>query len=125
MTTTMSVSEVVETYGAAWGETDDAKRRALLERSWADDGEFIDPQSHTKTREELVELIASFQKQFAGAAIVATSGVEEHHGWLRFTWTFQGADGNAIFEGFDVGELAPDGRLQKIVGFWGPAPALG
>jgi hypothetical protein len=27
-------------------------------------------------------------------------------------------------EGFDVGELGPDGRLRRIVGFFGPFPPI-
>jgi len=28
-------------------------------------------------------------------------------------------------EGIDFGELAPDGRLRRIAGFFGPPPAAG
>ena len=117
--------ETAETYGAAWNEPDDAKRRALLERAWAGDGVYTDPQSHAEGREALLQLIAGFRAQFAGARIVATSGVDEHHGLIRFTWAMHGADGNTIMEGIDFGELAPDGRLRRIAGFFGPPPAAG
>jgi len=32
-------------------------------------------------------------------------------------------DGSTGMEGIDVGQLAEDGRLQSIVGFFGPPPA--
>ena len=53
-----------------------------------------------------------------------SSGVDEHHGRLRFTWRMEGADGSTIIEGIDFGELADDGRLQRSVGFFGPRPDL-
>jgi hypothetical protein len=33
------------------------------------------------------------------------------------------ADGVVTLERIDFGELAPDGRLKRIVGFFGPLPA--
>ena len=40
MTTT---EEIVLAYVAAWSETDEGKRRALLEKSWAENGTYTDP----------------------------------------------------------------------------------
>ena len=124
MTTAMTTQQIAEAYGAAWNETNESKRRALLEQSWADGGVYTDPQSHVEGREALLALIAGFQQQAPGARIVATSGVDSHHGKLRFTWKMAGADGTTIIEGIDFGELAPDGRIQRIVGFFGPPPPM-
>ena len=33
-----SAQEAVDLYGSAWGEPDEAKRRAILEKAWAEDG---------------------------------------------------------------------------------------
>jgi hypothetical protein len=124
MTTATTTQQIVEAYGAAWNEPDQAKRRALLEQAWADGGVYTDPQSHAEGRDALLALIAGFREQAAGASIVATSGADAHHDQLRFTWKMLGADGSTIIEGIDFGELAPDGRIQRIVGFFGPPPAL-
>ncbi len=123
MTTTVSTQEIVETYASAWNEPDESKRRTLLEKAWADDGVYTDPQSHVEGREALIQLIAGFHQQAPGARILPASGVDEHHGRLRFGWKMAGADGSTVIEGIDVGELAPDGRIQRIVGFFGPLPA--
>jgi hypothetical protein len=40
MTTT---EEIVLAYVAAWSETDEGKRRALLEMSWTENGTYTDP----------------------------------------------------------------------------------
>ena len=39
----MHTDEMVAAYGAAWNETDEAKRTALLESSFTDDGVYNDP----------------------------------------------------------------------------------
>ncbi|MDO8612953.1 MAG: nuclear transport factor 2 family protein [Dehalococcoidia bacterium] len=119
-----SVDEIVAAYMAAWNETDEAKRRSLLEMSWADDGTYTDPQSDVAGREALTALIGGMHGQMPGARIDVTSKTDLHHDKLRFAWKFVGADGSMTIEGIDFGELAEDGRLKKIVGFWGQPPAL-
>jgi hypothetical protein len=75
-------------------------------------------------RDALLAHIAGFQQMLPGARIEMTSGVDEHDGWLRFAWSMIDVSGATATEGFDVGELGPDGRLQRIVGFFGPFPPL-
>lgn len=120
----MGVREVVAAYGAAWAEHDEDSRRKLLEEAWADDGVYCDPTAKVEGRDALVAHIAGFHQQFPGARLDLASGVDEHDGWLRFAWKLVGSDGATVMDGFDVGELAPDGRLQRIVGFFGPFPPL-
>lgn len=116
----LTTKEIVEAYGASWNEADESKRRALLELSWADDGVFQDPRDRAEGRDALLALIAGFRQAFAGGSIVLTSGIDEHHGLVRFTWRIDDKDGKAVLEGFDFAELAPDGRIKQIAGFWGP-----
>ena len=120
----MAVIDVVRAYGAAWNEPDKAARRKLLDEAWADNGVYSDPTGRAEGRDGLVQHIAGFQSQFAGHRIDLTSGVDDHDGFLRFTWAMVGPDGAAVIEGIDFGELAPDGRLRRITGFFGPPPAL-
>jgi hypothetical protein len=42
---------------------------------------------------------------------------------VRFRWDFIGADGKVAIAGVDVGELASDGKLARIIGFWADPPA--
>ena len=120
----MNASEVVAAYGAAWNEPDEGARRKLLEQAWADDAVYCDPTATVAGRDALITHIAGFQQMLPGARIEMTSGVDEHDGWLRFAWSMIDASGATATEGFDVGEIGPDGRLQRIVGFFGPFPPL-
>ena len=57
---------------------------------------------------------------------MVTSGIDSHHGKFRFTWRMVLADGKVFLEGIDFGELNSDGKLHRIVGFFGPlAQAIG
>lgn len=114
----------VAIYGAAWNEPDAARRLDLLGRSWTDDGVYQDPQSRAEGRDALSRLIAGFQSRTHGSRIQITSGVDSHGRVLRFQWQMVGQDGEPGLEGVDFGELAEDGRLRRITGFFGPFPPL-
>lgn len=118
--------EAVTGYTAAWLESDEGRRRRLLEGAWTDEGTYTDPQSHAVGREALIALIGAFQQRNPGVRIVASSGADAHHDLLRFAWMVEAPAGHPMAGtgGFDVGELAPDGRLQRIIGFFGPFPSL-
>ena len=120
----MSTEETVAAYLAAWNEPDASARRGLLERCWAAAGTYTDPMSHVDGRDALAAHIAQFQQQMPGARIARTSGIDEHHGRVRFAWSLRPPDGAPPIDGIDIGELDVDGRLRAIIGFFGPPPAL-
>jgi hypothetical protein len=122
----MEVSELIALYTRAWSEPDYALRQKLLEQIWAEDGTYTDPTAHVAGRKALVDHIGAFFEQFPGAYFVVTSGIDSHHGKFRFTWRMVLADGKVFGEGIDFGELNSDGKLHRIVGFFGPlAQAIG
>ena len=121
----MDAAEVVATYGAAWAEPDESKRRELLERAWADDGVYMDPSARVEGRDAFVLHIGGFRQTFPGHRIDVTSGVDAYGDNIRFAWRMVGPDDAQVMEGVDFGTLAPDGRIASITGFFGPWPALG
>jgi SnoaL-like protein len=121
--TQTKIDETIASYAAAWNESNEAPRRQLLEKAWATNGTYTDPTAHVEGREALVQHIAGFLESMPGARIVATSHTDSHHGALRFSWRLIQPDGTAI-EGMDFGELDGDGRIKRIVGFFGPFTPL-
>ncbi len=119
----MDTNEIVATYCSAWNEPDRSKRTALLETAWADDGVYHDPTGTAEGRTQLVEHIAGFHDTFPGHTIEPASGVDDNGNSLRFAWVMRGPDGIAL-EGIDYVELASDGRIRRIEGFFGPFPPL-
>lgn len=120
----MDTAAVVQAYGAAWNEPDEDARRRLLESAWADDASYCDPTATANDREALVAHIGGFQAALPGHRIDMTTVVDEHDQCLRFGWAMRGRDGAVLIEGTDFGTLAADGRLQRIVGFFGPLAPL-
>ena len=120
----MTIEETVAAYLAAWNEPDEAARRGLLERCWDSAATYMDPTAHVEGRAALAAHIAGFHQQMPGARLARASGIDEHHGRVRFAWTLRGADGQPAMEGIDIGEIGADGRFHAIIGFFGPPPAL-
>jgi SnoaL-like domain len=109
-------------YAAAWNEPDPAVRLEILERCWADDAAYVDPTVELRGRPVLCEHISRVQAGRPGARIEMMSGVDLHHDVVRFLWRLVRADGSSGETSIDFGELDGDGRLKKIVGFFGEAP---
>ncbi|MBV8713914.1 MAG: nuclear transport factor 2 family protein [Chloroflexi bacterium] len=117
-----SAEATVLAYLRAYVTPDMSERRALLDQCWAEDGVYQDPNTRLEGRTNMLASIESFHQRLPGATFKMASGVDEHHGMLRFRWTMLGADGTAQVEGFDIGELDAAGRLKRITGFFGPFP---
>ncbi|MBB5051691.1 hypothetical protein HNQ36_001645 [Afipia massiliensis] len=120
---TGSIATVVRQYLAAWNETDAAARQKLLAQCWADGGVYVDPRADLSGRVELNNHIAKIQAGRPGAQLEFMSGIDIHHNVVRFLWRLVQANGTAGDTSIDFGEIGPDGRLVKIIGFFGPAPA--
>ncbi|HVL06399.1 MAG TPA: nuclear transport factor 2 family protein [Acidimicrobiales bacterium] len=116
----LSVNEVVETYQRAWSEEGPAQRR-LLELVLTEDAELVQPNGRAGGRDAVLQRIAGLNDRWPGASVVITSGADEHHGFVRYTWELRGPE-SVLLTGFDIGELAPDGRLRRVVQFFGPFP---
>jgi len=114
---------VIEALDAAWNERDPSARGRLLERSLTPDAQLVDPSAgRFDGREAIGDRIASLDERFPGARVTITSGVDEHNGYGRYAWTMTNGDGNVIVEGIDVVERAEDGRLKRVIMFFGPPP---
>jgi hypothetical protein len=120
----LTTLQVVSAYCEAWNAPGDGERRALLEQSWTEGGTYTDPHTDLAGREALFAHISRVQALRPGSRIVMTSGLDVHHGVLRFAWKLVGPQGATVVEGVDFGELAADGRLRRIVGFFGPIPGV-
>jgi hypothetical protein len=118
-TTAPATEALLDIYFDMWRTTDPSERTALVARAFTEDGRHVDPAADANGHAELAEMIGAVHAQFPGFEIERTSGIDQHGDQLRFAWSVTGADGSPIVSGIDVAELAPDGRLQRVAGFWG------
>lgn len=118
------VTATVDTYLAAWSEVDAGRRDELVQRAWAPDGTLTDPPMAAAGQAGISELHATMQGQYPGHRFRRASAVDVHHDRFRVGWQLVAPDGAVVLAGVDVGELADDGRVQRITGFFGDLPAV-
>jgi len=116
------LTETIDTYLAAWNDPDEQTRSRLIEQAWSVDGRLIDPPLAAEGHAEISQMVSGLHAQFPGHRFRRASGIDAHHGQLRFAWELVAPDGTVALSGIDVGEVASDGRLARISGFFGPLP---
>lgn len=117
------VTATVETYLAAWSEVDADRRDALVQQAWAPDGTLTDPPLAAAGHAGISEMHATLQGQYPGHRFRRASAVDAHHDRFRVAWELVAPDDTVVLAGLDVGQLADDGRVQSITGFFGDLPA--
>lgn len=119
-----AIEEVVRTYMLAWNETDADQRYQLLTRCWGTDAVYVDPSVQLFGRDALADRISIVQSKRPGSRLGFVSGIDTHHSMVRFLWRVVRADGSFGDTSIDFGEVGADGRLEKIVGFFGAPPSI-
>lgn len=112
-----ALETLISQYVTAWSEPDAAARQKILEAIWSPDGTYTDRLSHAANRAELDAIIANFLQTSPGSRFTVSGKIDSHHDYIRFYWLLRLGNGKEM-NGMDYGELAPDGKLQKIVGFF-------
>jgi hypothetical protein len=79
----------------------------------------VQPGGRFAGREAIIGRLSGFRQRFPGANVNITTNVDEHNGFARYGWTIVRQDGTQILDGIDVIELADDGRMARIVMFYG------
>ena len=126
-----SLDEALLAYAEAWNTPNATKCRELLDIGLSDDCSYTDPAYEVRGKEELADHIGrslsgeAYDGLGAGARIPLSSGLDQHHGMFRFTWVLiEPQEHQILLEGMDFVELAADGRLQRITGFFGAFPPI-
>jgi hypothetical protein len=121
-----TINETIANYIAAWNETDPGRRRDIVARTWADGGSYLDAHREGRGHAGIDAMIATVQEHFPGYRLRLASGIEAHHGRVRFSWTAGGMEQAPLFiGGTDFSTVAEDGRLQAVTGFIDAMPHVG
>jgi len=120
----MTHEATIDRYCEAWSDPDEARRAAALADVWAPGATYTDPMVHAVGAEALLQHIAGVHGQMPGARIVRTSELQTHHDAGRFAWQVVLPDGNSLPEGLDLVLFDGNGKIVRIVGFFGPLAGL-
>jgi hypothetical protein len=97
------------------------KRGCALDSALDASATYIDPTTDVAGVQSLSDAIDNFQKSAPKASLVIRSGLDARAGELRFAWELLN-DGASALKGLDFMELAKDGRILTIRGYWEPIP---
>lgn len=123
-TTATTLTDTVDIWLRAYGETDAALRAELVGQVWAPEGVLVDPPFSGTGHAEILGLIAAAQGQFPGHTFRRTTEIDAHHDLARYGWELVGPDGAVAVAGTDVALLDADGRLTYVAGFFGELAQL-
>ena len=112
----------IDTHLAGYAEADPDRRRELLSAAWATDGVLIDPPLQGDGLEAIIGCGDAVVTHYPGHRFVRTTGIDVHNGIARYGWELRDPSDNKVLDGVDVAETNADGRLVRIVGFFGSLP---
>lgn len=118
------VEEVLHAYAAIWSEPDAARREVLLAQSLLGDAEVIGPGFRFKGHRAISAEVERFLHHDPGSRPVFASGYVAHHDVARFAVAMVNQHGVVVAEGEDIVEFAADGRIARVLTFWGALPPV-
>jgi hypothetical protein len=116
---TDTLTSCIDLYIDMWNEEDAARRADLIAAAWTDDASYVDPLLAADGPDAISEMVATVHGHYPGHRFRRRSDVDVHHDRVRFAWDLVAPDGAVFVAGIDVGEVAEDGRLRRITGFFG------
>lgn len=123
---TLDLTHVIDTHLDAYAEPDAERRQALVAEVWRTDGRLIDPPFDGTGHDEIAAMTDAVLAHYPGHTFTRTTAIDEHHGVARYGWALVGPDGEPAVTGTDVVDLDDDGRIARVLGFFGdlsPVPA--
>lgn len=116
---TTATETLVDAHLAAYCEADDTRRQQAVARLWNPDGRLVDPPLEAAGHAGIARQGALLLSQFPGHRFVRSTDIDAHHEFVRYGWRLESPEGAAVLEGVDVLELDVDGRIGRVIGFFG------
>ncbi|HZY18811.1 MAG TPA: nuclear transport factor 2 family protein [Ramlibacter sp.] len=118
-----ATERLVDAHLAACCEPDAARRGEAVRRLWHPEGRLVDPPLAAFGHAGIADQAGTLLAQCPGHRFVRTTAVDRHHEFARYGWSLVDPAGRQVLEGVDVLQLDVDGRIARVVGFFGAQPA--
>jgi hypothetical protein len=122
---TTTAAELIDTHLRAYCEPDVDRRRELLVAAWSPEGQLIDPPFDGTGVDGISAMVDTLLEHYPSHRFERRTDVDSHHSFARYGWSLVAPDGTSAVTGTDVVELGPDGRIVRIVGFFGDQVTTG
>ena len=117
--TAETVADTIDAHLRAYCEPDPAVRGTLVARAWAETGVLVDPPFDGAGHDGIAAMADAVLAHYPAHTFERTTEVDAHHTFARYGWSLVAPDGTAAVTGTDVVELADDGRIARVIGFFG------
>lgn len=117
-----ALETLVDGHLAAYCEPDAERRQAAIQRLWNLEGRLIDPPFEARGQQGISEQAAALLSHYPGHRFERSTAVDAHHNIARYGWRLLSPAGAAVVEGVDILDLDVDGRISRVVGFFGAQP---
>jgi len=117
--TTTTLAATIDTHLAAYCEPNPERRSELIAASWSSNATLIDPPFDGEGHEGIAAMAGIVLTHYVDHTFRRTTAIDAHHTFARYGWELVGPDGTVAVNGTDIAELDDDGRLVRIVGFFG------
>lgn len=114
--------DIATDYIALWNESDGARRKALLARTWGQTASYVDPLMKGAGHAEIDGLIATVQQRFPGFRFTLIGAPDGHGDVARFSWGLGPTGGEAVVKGTDIVKSEGD-KIASVTGFLDLVPA--
>lgn len=114
-----AIEGLVDRHLAAYCDPDATSRAAAVQEAWNPDGRLVDPPLEARGHQGIADQGATLLSHYPQHRFERTTAVEGHHGFVRYGWKLVDANGAAVLQGVDFAELDVDGKLLRVVGFFG------
>ncbi len=118
-----TVIDLIDRYIDGWNETDGARRRELIARTWTETATYRDPLMQGEGHSGIDAMIEQVQQRFPAHRFRRTSAIDVLHDHVRFSWELAADGAPALASGTDFGVVSSGQRLQSMVGFLDNLPA--
>jgi hypothetical protein len=113
------MTATIDLHLEAYALADRDRREALVAAGWNIAGVLLDPPLTGRGHAEISGLADIVLTHYAGHHFQRITTVDAHHGFARYGWNLVGPDGIVAVSGTDFVEFDDDGKLLRVVGFFG------
>ena len=116
------MDSTIKAYVELWTASDPIACTALAQLSLTEDALIIGPGYRHDGRPAIIAEALRFSAKHHGLRAVVTSGWRAVEQWVRFSMAMVDLQDKIVHEGWNFLELTPDGRICRVISFWGALP---
>ena len=112
----------LKSYFKAFAETEESKRLVLLRTAMTPNAEIWGPKRVFAGCDQISEKISGFHRNWRGCRLVLDMGLNMFLNSARIGGVIVGPNDAVRARCEALVELAPDGRIERVIPFWEPLP---